>query len=163
MRDLNLSDLREIDKKILLQLIKDSDQIHQDIADTVGTSRQNVSQRIKKLKENKIIESFTIKLNTQLIDELKIKAYIFFREAPDAETRKENEKIISEIPQVTNFSRLYGKYAGIIEILVKENEEANEIINQLHSLEGIIETETYFTRKIIKDDKNSPIKNLLTY
>jgi DNA-binding Lrp family transcriptional regulator len=64
-------------------------------------------------------------------------------------TREETAKMIADIPQVTSFSRLYGRYSGIIEIQVKNNEQANEIINKLHTLKGIIETETYFARKII--------------
>ncbi|MHA1129537.1 MAG: Lrp/AsnC ligand binding domain-containing protein, partial [Candidatus Helarchaeota archaeon] len=83
-------------------------------------------------------------------------------EDPNKKSRQEIAKEIVKIPQVISFSRLYGRYSGIIEILVKDNEQANEIITKLHSLRGIIETETYFTRKIIKEDKNSPIIHLLT-
>ncbi|MHA1278705.1 MAG: Lrp/AsnC family transcriptional regulator [Candidatus Helarchaeota archaeon] len=162
MVNLKISNLRELDKKILLELIKDSNQSHKEIADTVSTSRQNISQRIKKLKKNGFINRFTIDLNTHDMDELKIKAYIFIREDPNKKSRQEIAKEIVKIPQVISFSRLYGRYSGIIEILVKDNEQANEIITKLHSLRGIIETETYFTRKIIKEDKNSPIIHLLT-
>ncbi|MHA1322675.1 MAG: winged helix-turn-helix transcriptional regulator, partial [Candidatus Helarchaeota archaeon] len=38
-------------------LLEDSHQPHSAIAKKVGTTRQNVSQRIKKLKERKIIKN----------------------------------------------------------------------------------------------------------
>jgi len=155
-------DLKPTDKKILLNLIKDSSQNLTDIAEKVDATRQTVSQRIKNLTEQQVIRSYTIDFNTQLFEDLSLKAYIFFREDPNAKTRKENEEIILNIPQVTTLSRLYGKYAGIVEILVKDNDEADVIIDQIHSLKGIIETETYFVRKIVKDDKNSPILKLLS-
>ncbi len=162
MTDLKLNELGEIDKKILFQLLLNGDQTHQEIANKIKTSRQNVSQRIKKLKQKNFIKSFTIDLNAQEIDELKIKAYIFIREDPNIKDRIKHEKLIEKIPQITSFARLYGRYSGIIEILVKDNEEANTIINQLHSLPGIIETETHFTREILKDDRKAPILAILS-
>lgn len=161
MSSINLGDLKEIEKKVLRNLIEDSNQSLSAIAEKTDTTRQNISLKIKKLKDRNIIKSFTITLNTNLINELSIKAIIFLREVPDSKLRGKNEKEISKMPQVTHFSRLYGRYSGLIEILVKDNEEANDIINKLHELEGIIETETYFVRQTIKDDVNSPILNLL--
>ena len=180
---MKVRDLKEIDKKILRELIHNSKLNHTEIAEKIETTRQTVSERISKLhkkkkkkknKENKesenneekddknIIKSFTITINTHLFDELKVKAHIFFREEPSIEMRQKNEEIITNLPQVTYFSRLYGKYAGIIEILVKDNEEANEFLKQLHSLKGIIETETYFVREVIKDKIHSPFLKLIS-
>lgn len=156
------NDLKPLDKKILLNLIEDSSQNLTDIAEKVDATRQTVSQRIKNLIEKNIIKSYTISFNTNLFEEMQEKAYIFFQEESDAKTRKENEKEIIEMPQVTGLFRLYGKYAGIIEILVKNNDEADAIVEQILSLKGIIVTETYFVRKLVKDNKNSPILNLLS-
>ncbi len=155
-------DLKPTDKKILLNLITDSSQNLTEIAEKVDATRQTVSQRIKNLTEQNIIKSYTIDFNTQIFENFSVNAYILFREDPNAKTRKENEKIILEIPQVTSLCRLYGKYAGIVEIIVRDNDEADAIIDQIHGLKGIIETETYFVRKIVKDNKNSPILNLLS-
>ncbi|MFX0134558.1 MAG: Lrp/AsnC family transcriptional regulator [Candidatus Hodarchaeota archaeon] len=156
-----ISDLKETDKKILKSLLEDSNQSLSKIADKVGTTRQNISQRIKKLQEKDLINSYTIEINFQIIEELRVKAYILFREDPDTKVRKENEKKIVKIPQITNFSRLFGKYDGIIEILVKDNDEVTQILSELHKLEGIKETETFVVYNIIKTDIKSPILNLL--
>lgn len=159
---LKLENLKEIDKKILQCLIENSHQPLNRIAEKIGTTRQNVSQRIKKLQEKKFINSYTIELNNHLIEELKVKAYILFREDPNTQVRKENEKKLVEIPQVTNFSRLFGKYDGLLEIIVGNNEELTAIINKLHTFKGIKETETFITHTIVKNDEKSPLLNLLT-
>lgn len=158
---LKIRDLKETDKKILRCLLEDSNQPLSSISKQVGTTRQNVSQRIKKLEEKGLIKSFTIETNYQNIEELRVKAYILFREDPDSKTREENEKKIVRIPQVTEFSRLFGKYDGIIEILVKDNDEVKQIISELHKLGGIKETETFVVHSIIKINDKSPILNLL--
>ncbi|TFF90214.1 MAG: Lrp/AsnC family transcriptional regulator [Promethearchaeota archaeon] len=160
-KPIKLRDLRELDKNILKKLIENSSQPYTKIADTVGTTRQNISQRIKKLQEKNIIKSFTITLNDQIIDELKVKAYILLRESPDNKVREENEKLIAEIPQVTLFSRLFGKYDGIVEVIVRNNDELKEIMRKLHNFKGIKETETFIVHANIKNDKTSPILNLL--
>lgn len=158
---INLRDLKEIDKKILKCLIEDSHQSLRKIAETLGTTRQNISQRIKKLQEKNLIKSYSINFNTEIIDELRVNAYILFREDPDAQKREEHDIIIAEIPQIIRFSRLFGKYDGIIEIFVKNIDEITEVIKKLHDLVGIKETETFIIHTTIKDDEKSVILNLL--
>lgn len=160
-KQIKLSELREMDKKILKHLILDSSQPYSNIAENIDTTRQNVSQRIKKLKKKSIIKSFTIDLNDEMIDELKVKAYILLREDPNTKIREEDEKSIIDIPQVTIFSRMFGKYDGIVEVTVKDNNELNSIVNKIHSFKGIKETETFIIRNNIKNDRKSPILNLL--
>ncbi|MHA1325234.1 MAG: Lrp/AsnC ligand binding domain-containing protein [Candidatus Helarchaeota archaeon] len=109
------------------------------------------------MKERKIIKAYSLVLNTPLFDELKVKAYIFFREDPNIQIRKEDEHLIKNLPQVSKFSRLFGKYDGIIEISVKDNDEVTAIINKLHALQGIKETETFITHTILKDSEITPI------
>jgi Lrp/AsnC family transcriptional regulator for asnA, asnC and gidA len=160
-KQIKLNELREMDKKILKHLILDSSQSYSSIAENIDTTRQNVSQRIKKLRKKSIIKSFTIDLNNEMIDELKVKAYILLREDPNTKIREEDEKSIIDIPQVTIFSRMFGKYDGIVEVIVKDNNELNSIVNKIHSFKGIKETETFIIRNSIKNDRKSPILNLL--
>ena len=159
---IKIKELREVDKNILKCLLEDSHQSLTEIAETVDTSRQNVSQRIKKLQDKNIIKSYSINLNNQIIEELKFKAYILFREDPNIAIRKKNESNILKIPQITDFARLFGKYDGILEVLVKDKEEISEILKQLHNMKGIKETETFIVNEVIKENKNAPILDLLS-
>ncbi|MHC1592336.1 MAG: Lrp/AsnC family transcriptional regulator [Candidatus Helarchaeales archaeon] len=158
---IKLRDLKEIDKKILKNLIEDGHQSLSKIAEKIGTTRQNVSLRIKKLQKKGIIESFSITLNNSIIEELQVKAYILFREEPDAKIRSHHEKEIMKMPQIVSFSRLFGKYDAIIEILARDNDEITEILKKLHELAGIKETETFIIHTTVKNDKSSAILHLL--
>jgi len=158
---ITMRDLKEIDRKILRSLIEDSHKSLNEIAEGIGISRQYVSQRIKKLQDKGLIRSFTIDLNKQLIEELRVQAYILFREDPNTKIRSENEKRLKDIPQITKFSRLFGKYDGILELIVKDNDELTNIVNQLHTFKGIKETETFIVHTFIKDDEKAPILNIL--
>jgi Lrp/AsnC family leucine-responsive transcriptional regulator len=158
---LTLRDLKDIDKKILRYLIEDSSQSLNTIAEKTGTTRQYISQRIKKLQEKNIIKNFTIDLNKQIFEELRLHAFILFREDPNTKIREENEKRFQNVPQITKFSRLFGKYDGILELIIKDNDELTNIVNQLHAFEGIKETETFIVHTFVKDDANAPILNIL--
>ncbi|NVM27531.1 MAG: Lrp/AsnC family transcriptional regulator [Candidatus Helarchaeota archaeon] len=162
MRTIQLHTLKDIDKKILRNLIEDGQQPFSEIAGKLNTTRQNVSQKIKKLKEKNLITSFTIELNNHLIEELKVKAYVLFREDTNPEIREENEKKLKDIPQITRVSRLFGNYDVIVELYGRDNNEITEIINQIHTLRGISGTETFIVHTIIKNDEKAPILNLLS-
>jgi len=156
-----LKELKNIDKNILQNLIKDSHQAFNKIADEIGTTRQNVSQRVKKLEEKKLIHSYTVFLNYDIIEELQVKAYVLFREDPDAKVRKEDEKKLLKIPQISELSRIFGKYDGILKIMVRDVNQLTAIMEKIHDIEGIKETETFIVHTRLKDDENSTIINLL--
>ena len=151
-KKIKLEDLKKTDKIILKHLIKNSHEPQQRIAEDIETTRQNVSQRIKRFREKKIIDSFSIKLNYHLIEEVQLKAYILFQEDLHTNIRIEDEKKITEIPHVIKFCRIFGsKYNGIIEVIVRDNKELTEILEIIHNLEGIRETEIIIVQDILKD------------
>ncbi|MBS3815087.1 MAG: Lrp/AsnC family transcriptional regulator [Hadesarchaea archaeon] len=152
--------MKELDKKIIEQLIKDAKQPIVDIADQVGASRQTVSKKIKKLRESGLIESQIIRLNPEKFG-LNTRAYVFLRELPQDEAREKNEEFISDFPQVYNFRRLFGRYSAIIEVLTESREELTSIVKEIHSLEGVRETETFIVHSTIKDKPKEPFLNIL--
>ncbi|NHI92434.1 MAG: Lrp/AsnC family transcriptional regulator [Candidatus Lokiarchaeota archaeon] len=158
---ITLKKLKNLDKNILNYLIRDSHIAYNKIADEIGTTRQNISQRVKKLEERKLINSYTITLNYDIIEELQVKAYVLFREDPDADIRKEDEKKLLKIPQISEFSRIFGKYDGILKLMVRDVNQLTEIMGKIHDIEGIKETETFIVHTRLKDDENSTVENLL--
>lgn len=159
---LKFRDLKPLDKQIIQHLLEDSNQPLSSIAKKVNTTRQNISQRIKKLRKKNIIKSYTITLNNQLIEELQVRAYVFFREDPNIEIRKANEEKLKSIPQITHVSRLFGKYDVIIKLHGRDNEEITKIVNEIHTLKGISGTETFIVHTYVKDDENALLLHLLS-
>ena len=158
---MKLKELKETDKDILKHLIENSNQTHKQISDKIGTTRQTISQRIRKLEKSKVINSYSIKIDLEQIEELQTKAYILFREDPDEKIRKKNEEKIKSMSEVTEFSRLFGLYDGLLKIIVQDNSALKELVKTLQNFDGIKETETFIIHTRVKDDEMAPILHLL--
>lgn len=152
--------VKELDRKIIAQLIKDADQPIVDIAKKVGASRQTVSKKLKKFRESGLIDSHVVRLSPEKFG-LNTRAYVFLREPPQDEARAKNEEVISAFPQVYNFRRLFGRYSAILEVLAKDREELTSIVKEIHGLEGVRETETFIVHSTIKDKPKDPFIKIL--
>jgi Lrp/AsnC family leucine-responsive transcriptional regulator len=153
--------MKDIDRKILLQLLKDSKQPVIEIARKLGVTRQTVAKKIDGFKKDGTIEAFTARLDPKKFG-LTIKAYILLREEPDVELRRKNEKIIRQFTQATEFYRIFGRYSAVLELLVRDEKELSRIVKRIHRLKGIRETETLIVHSTIKNVPESPFVRLLS-
>jgi len=152
--------MKELDKKILLQLVKNSEQPVKEIAKKVGASRQTVAKKIEQLKVTGAITSFTARLNPEKLG-LATKAYILLREDPRAGLRRKNEVVIKQFHQVTEFYRLFGRYSAVLEVLVKDSRELTKLVKQIHGLKGVRETETFLVHSTVKNAPEAPFVQAL--
>jgi len=152
--------MNELDRKILLQLIKNSEQPVTEIAKKVGASRQTVAKKIKQLKEEGIIASFTAKLSPEKFG-LSTKAYILLHEDPREELRRKNMAAIQQFPQVTEFYRLFGRYSAILEVLIRDSKDLTKLIKRIHKLKGMRETETFIVHSAVKNVPEAPFVHAL--
>ncbi len=153
--------MRDLDRKILLQLIKNSEQPVREIAKRVGASRQTVAKRIEQLKATRAIISFTTKLNPEKFG-LTTKAYILLREDPRGELRRKNEAAIKQFHQVTEFYRLFGRYSAVLEVLVKDSRKLTKLVKRIHKLKGVRETETFIVHSAVKNVPEAPFIQVLS-
>lgn len=152
--------MRDLDKKVLLQLIKNSEQPVREIARKVGASRQTVAKKIKQLRATDVIDSFSVRLNPEKFG-LGTKAYILLREDPSAELRKKNETSIKQFHQVTEFYRLFGRYSAVLEVLVRDSRELTKLVKRIHGLKGVRETETFIVHSVVKEKPEDPFVGVL--
>jgi DNA-binding Lrp family transcriptional regulator len=153
--------MKDIDRRILLQLLKDSKQPVIEIAKKLGVTRQTAAKKIERFKNDGTIEAFTARLDPRRFG-LAVKAYILLREEPDVELRKKNEKIIKQFPHATEFYRIFGRYSAVLELLVRDERELSKIVKRIHRLKGIRETETLIVHSTIKNVPESPFVQLLS-
>ncbi len=144
-----------LDKKILLQLIKNSRQPVSAIAKKVGTTRQTVAKRIRVLKDLDIIRSFTVKPRPEYFD-LSIKAFIFLKEEPKSELRKRNAEFIKKLPQVSEFYRIFGRNDAVVEVWTRDKDELTKLVEKIHRLKGIRSTETFIVHSTYKYKPEDP-------
>ncbi|KXA92002.1 hypothetical protein AKJ65_00440 [candidate division MSBL1 archaeon SCGC-AAA259E19] len=152
--------MNDLDKKILLELLRDADQPMVDIAEKVDASRQTVSKKIKKFKESELIKDLKVKIDPEKIG-LKVRAFVFLQEAPQEEVRERIEKEISKMPNVSKFFRLFGRYSGILEVWSGGREDLSSLVKKIHELEGIKETETFIVHDVLKNRPENPLIEFL--
>ena len=152
---------RDLERKIILQLLEDGRQPLLQIAKNVGATRQTVAKKLEQLSNSGLISSFAPKLKPEKFG-LVIQAYIFMREDPRGDLRKKNEEAINGFHQVSEFHRVFGKYDSVIKVLVESKKELTDFVKKLHGLSGVRETETFIVHSTIKNKPEDPFKKVLT-
>ncbi len=152
--------IKDLDKKIILELLRDAKQPAFVIADKVGATRQTVAKKIDQFYKSGLISSFAPTLEPEKFG-LNIQAYVFMREEPGSDVRKENEEMIKDFPQVSEFHRIFGEYDSIIRIFVRDKNELTGVINKIHKLRGIRGTETFIVHSTIKNNPEDPFMKVL--
>ncbi|MEM1689462.1 MAG: Lrp/AsnC family transcriptional regulator [Candidatus Hadarchaeales archaeon] len=147
----------DTERKILLELLKDSSRSIVEIARATGISRQTVAAKLRHLK-GKI--RFTIRLNSADLG-LSTRAYVFIKEKPDPVLRKRLEDEVKKMKEVGRFYRLFGRYSSVLEVLVRNEDELSGVIQKIHRLGGIEETETFIVRGVVKEEPEEPFIRVL--
>ena len=153
--------VKDLEKKILLNLLEKGQRPILKIAQDLGVTRQTISKKIEQMHNSGIIISIFPKMNSELLG-LLIQAYILMREDPRNDYRKETEEIVKSFSEVSEFQRIFGKYDSIAKVLVKDNKELTALVKKIHDLNGVKETETFIVHSTIKDKPEDPIKKALT-
>ena len=153
--------VKDLEKKILLNLLEKGQRPVVKIAADLGVTRQTVAKKIEQMHASGLIISFFPKMKPEILG-LSIQAYILMREDPRSDYRKETEEIVKSFPQVAEFQRIFGKYDSIAKVLVKNNKELTDLVKKIHDLKGVKETETFIVHSTVKDKPEDPIKKALT-
>jgi DNA-binding Lrp family transcriptional regulator len=152
--------IKDMEKKILLNLLEKGQQPILNIANDIGVTRQTVAKKIKQMHDSGLILSFFPKLEPEIFG-LSIQAYILMREDPRSDYRNKTEEIVKSYPEVSEFRRVFGKYDSIVKVLVKNNKELSDLVKRIHDLNGVKETETFIVHSTIKDKPEEPFKKVL--
>jgi DNA-binding Lrp family transcriptional regulator len=152
---------KDLEKKILLNLLEKGQRPTVKIAEDLGVTRQTVAKKLEQMHASGLIISFFPKMEPEILG-LSIHAYILMREDPRNDLRKETEEIVKSFPQVAEFQRIFGKYDSIAKVLVKNNKELTDLVKKIHDLNGVKETETFIVHSTVKDKPEDPIKKALT-
>jgi Lrp/AsnC family transcriptional regulator for asnA, asnC and gidA len=148
------------DKKILIELLKDSRKSFADLARACKMTRQSIFSRIKSLKRKGVIKNFTVNLDQQKLG-LNIRAYILISADPLGKFTEKATKSLMQLPQISQIHILFGRFDFLIEALVKDMNELSQLLSKIHELEMINKTETMIVYKNIKYDIQHPFENAL--
>lgn len=129
-----------VDAKIIELLMANSRMSGADIARKVHLSLPAVTERLKKLSETGVIESFTVKLSNGRFD-WNLKAFI--KVWVDHEHAEDIVQEITTCPPVLECHHIAGDYDLLLKVLVKDTQELEYFLTkQLKVIKGISRTST---------------------
>jgi Lrp/AsnC family transcriptional regulator for asnA, asnC and gidA len=136
-----------IDQKILELLEENSRRSFNEIAGIINKTEATVRRRVKKLKEEGIIQKFTIDYNTDTGQ----KIYTTIKIKPDFKDIKRILKELFNIEEVSKIWRLSGDCGLLLKVDLDSIEKFNPLIEEkISQIGGIKIIETCFITDIIK-------------
>lgn len=141
--------LDEIDKQILRILQDNARTSYREIQEQLGISIGTIHNRIAKLKENGIIEGYTIRLNNV---KLGYKLTFLIRINVDGKYTEEILNEIAQIPEVCSIFHTTGDQSAALICRFKESEDVHKFIRELNQKEYITRTNS---NMILKEYKNT--------
>ncbi|MFB6144846.1 MAG: Lrp/AsnC family transcriptional regulator [Candidatus Nanohaloarchaea archaeon] len=131
----------EIDQSILKILKENSRKSYTEIADNLEVSEGTVRNRVKKMKEEEIIEKFTVELS-----ENSFKAVAMFEVSVDADIRS----LIEEFPEDMEINEVTGEFDIVVVFARESPEKINSVLDNIREMEGIESSKTYTVLKTTK-------------
>ena len=134
----------ETDKKILYYLSKNARMPFLEIARECGISGAAIHQRVKKLEDAGIIEGSMFIVKPKALG-LEVCAYVGIQLAKADKLSSVIEEL-KGIPEIVECHFITGKYALLVKLFCKSNEELMDIlVNTFQNIAGISSTETFIS------------------
>ena len=141
--------LDDIDNKILQVLQKKGRTKRNELAEIVGLSIPSISERLKKLEENKIIEGYFTKINRHVFG-LDILAFIYVI----MESSKHYKDLIKKVEkhqQILECHSVLGEGSHLLKVLVRNTEALEKLLGEIQSWHGVISTKTTYVLSTSKE------------
>ena len=138
-----------LDIKILNILQKNGRTKRNHIADEIGLSIPSVSERLKKLEENGIIEGYFARLNKKSFG-YDIMAYILVV----MESSKHYKTLLNkvdQIPEILECHSVLGEGSHLLKAVTKNTESLEKLLGEIQSWPGVMATKTTFVLSTIKE------------
>ena len=147
-----------IDRKILIFLIKNARMPFLEIARECGISGAAIHQRVKKLEESGVISGSRLQVDPKALG-YDICAFIGIR-ISDPSMNYETVEQLRNIPEIVDCHFITGKYNILVKIYCFDNEHLmHTIFDHILKVPGIAQTETFislseaFDREVFVDGK----------
>jgi len=142
-------ELDEIDRNILRILQNDARTSYREIQDKLGISIGTIHNRISKLKKNRVIEGYTLRLNNE---KLGYKLSFLIRINCNGKFTEKILEDLKEIPEVCSIFHTTGEQSAALICRFKESEDVHTFIRNLNQKEYITRTNS---NMILKEYKNT--------
>lgn len=137
----------ELDYRILRELQKDGSMSLTIIANTLQVSIGTIRNRLSRLMEDKTVQIIG------RVDPNKVGFHAYARIFIAVKPAKLIEKAaqqLSAFPEVSFLAMISGKYDLELNVQCRDNDHLIELMEKIHALEGVYETETNMYLKVFK-------------
>ena len=141
--------LDDIDKDILRILQEDARKSYREIQKELGISIGTIHNRISKLKNNKIVQGYTLKLNNT---KLGYKLTFLIRIQIDGKHTADILEEISQKPEVCSVFHTTGEQSAALICRFRESEDVHNFVRELNEKEYVTRT---VSNMVLKEYKNS--------
>ncbi|KKN32205.1 hypothetical protein LCGC14_0816180 [marine sediment metagenome] len=141
--------LDEIDKNILRILQANARTSYREIQDKLGISIGTIHNRISKLKESKVVEGYTLRLNNE---KLGYKLSFLIRIDIDGKHTEQELKELVKIPEVCSIFHTTGEQSAALICRFKEPNDVHDFIRKLNEKRYVTRTNS---NMILKEYKNT--------
>ncbi len=152
--------LDDINIRIIDALSKDSSMPFVEIAKQIGISDATVHLRVRKLKDNGVINKFTLSLDNDLLgyDHL---SFIGINIRPGLADQITEE--LSNIEEILEVHEMHGKFDLFVKVRAKDLSHTREIIEKkIRILPNILDTQLMTVLKTKKEDQIASLDNHIT-
>lgn len=123
-----------------------------DLARELGMAPSGTLERVKKLEQKGIINSYEVNINPAAVG-LNLLAFINIK-TKDAIGSDETGKALSKIPEVLEVHNITGVYCFLVKIRVENSARLMEVMRKsLSPIKSIVETQTIIVLETIKDSQ----------
>ncbi|MHA1726304.1 MAG: Lrp/AsnC family transcriptional regulator [Promethearchaeota archaeon] len=143
-------ELDEIDKDIIRILQENARTSYREIQERLGISIGTIHNRITKLKENQIIEGYTLKLNNT---KLGYKLTFLILVQIDGKHTEETLSQLSKMAEVCSVFHTTGDQSAALICRFKESEDVHKFIRELNENPYVSKT---VSNLVLKEYKSSP-------
>jgi Lrp/AsnC family leucine-responsive transcriptional regulator len=141
--------LDDLDLKILRTLQRNGRTKRNELAEQVGLSVPSVSERLKKLEDNRIIEGYYTKVNRQAFG-YDILAFILIV-MDSSKHYKDLIKHVEKHPNILECYSVLGEGSHLIKVAVKNTESLEKLLSEIQTWLGVTSTKTTYVLSTIKE------------
>jgi Lrp/AsnC family transcriptional regulator, leucine-responsive regulatory protein len=141
--------LDNLDIQILKTLQINGRTKRNELAEQVGLSVPSVSDRLKKLEENKIIEGYFTKVNKQAFG-LDIMAFILVI-MDSSKHYRDLIKHVDKHQSILECHSVLGEGSHLLKVLVKNTEALEKLLSEIQTWNGVTGTKTTYVLSTVKE------------
>lgn len=141
--------LDDLDLQILRALQQNGRIKRNELAEQVGLSVPSVSERFKKLEDNRIIEGYYAKINRQSFG-FDILAFILVM-MDSSKHYKDLIKHVEKHPNILECYSVLGEGSHLLKVAVKKTESLEKLLSEIQTWTGVTSTKTTYVLSTIKE------------